>query len=113
MASPIPEAWRRAVGKILRSGDRSKIIVRQRARNDWETTFPEDFLTLTMYNAMAEALEDDNVEGKRHEMDEPGETWAFRFSHRRRDLYGKIGLTPEGNLVIIYSAHRPLKGDKL
>ena len=109
MASPIPEAWRKTVSKILRSGSGQHILVRQRARDDWEATFPDDFLELSLYDAMADALEDNNIKGKRHEMDEPGEAWAFRFQHRRRDLYGKIGLTPEGTLLIIYSAHRPLK----
>lgn len=111
MPSPIPDAWREQVVAILRSGRR--IFVVGRARDDWEAAFPDDFLQLTLYDAMADALCIDGVLGKQHVMDEPGGTWAFFFIHRRAKLYGKICLTPEGDLIVIYSAHRPLKGEEL
>lgn len=62
---------------------------------------------------MASALEREGVVGKKNtNMNEPGEVWAFWFHFRNEKLYGKINLTPEGKIIIIYSAHMPNKGDK-
>lgn len=47
-------------------------------------------------------------------MDEPTETYAFFFSFQAVKMYAKVGLMPNG-AVIIYSAHKPdrNKGDTL
>jgi len=53
--------------------------------------------------------------GERKVMDEPAETYAFFFTHERVKMYGKVGLMPDGSVVIIYSSHRPdpSKGERL
>ena len=109
----IPVEWRRCVCEILRSQDSRRISVVQRAMNEWYAAFPDTF-PFELYNALASALEVDGVKGKRVTgMFPPGEVWAFWFMFRGRRLYGKVNLV-EGKLcVVVYSAHRPLKGDEL
>jgi len=46
-------------------------------------------------------------------MKERGTVYEFIFDHRQTKIYSKINLSPDGTVVIIYSAHRPLKGDTL
>jgi hypothetical protein len=46
-------------------------------------------------------------------MAEPGETYEFIFRHEGQAVYAKICLQRPNLLVIIYSSHRPLKGDTL
>ena len=63
--------------------------------------------------AMASALDDPAITGKQiFGMREDGEVWAFWFTFQRVRLYGKINLTSGGEIIIIYSAHVPNKGDK-
>jgi hypothetical protein len=109
---PVPATWRTAVVAILREGDTGKIMLRQRAWRDWQATFPMAW-RYNLYEALAEALEQNDLHGKRCEMKEAGETYAFFFTYQGRKLYGKINLTRPGYLVIIYSAHRPLRGNEL
>ena len=109
----IPKRWRDTVREILESCDASRIVVTVRAKRDWEATFPLAF-EFEMYMVLAEALKDENLEGKRVVgMTPPGEVYEFFFNHQDRKLYGKVNLLPNGKLVIIYSAHVPLKGDAL
>tara|TARA_R110002049_G_scaffold16865_3_gene66463 strand:- start:600 stop:794 length:195 start_codon:yes stop_codon:yes gene_type:complete len=62
---------------------------------------------------MASALDDPAITGKQiFGMREDGEVWAFWFTFQRVRLYGKINLTSGGEIIIIYSAHVPNKGDK-
>lgn len=63
---------------------------------------------------MAEALSCGTVMG-RHvtDMQEPGETYTFKFFPEGRDFFGKICLCHDRKTIIIYSAHISLKGDKL
>ena len=112
MANLIPEDWRRKVCAILQLGDGTKIAITQRARTDWYSIFPLLFSS-DLYQAVIRALANQNVEGKKVSMNEAGEVYAFFFSHENIPLYGKINLRPDGTAVIIYSAHRPLKGDTL
>jgi hypothetical protein len=109
----VPEQWRTRVRFILDSGDRKKIVVRQRALNDWSALFPALF-TCDLLSALSEALKDSELAGNPVLfMEEPGETYEFIFSYAARRVYSKINLSPDGKIVIIYSAHRPLKGESL
>ncbi len=108
MPTIIPETWRKAVCRVLRSGDRTRIDLKKRAIDEWNAATSHAF-PFELFNALEDALGKAGVEGKRHEMDEPGETYAFFFLHDRQRLYSKICLCPDGNLIIIYSAHPPNK----
>jgi hypothetical protein len=110
---PIPKHWRQKVVVILRDGRPSKVIVRRRALNDWQAKFPDEFFEFTLRDALADALADNGIVGKRYEMDEPGETYGFLFQHKGFSLYAKVNLTEPDQIVIVYSAHRPLEGEQL
>ena len=74
---------------------------------DWEAIFPAAFLH-DLYAAIAFALASQELEAERVDgMADSGDIYAFFFYHRTQKLYGKIGLRPDGNVVTIYSAHRP------
>jgi hypothetical protein len=108
----IPEEWRNRVSTILRQGKVGTVLIRQRARRDW-ASLPFCPFDCELADAIAAALEDEHLVGKRHQMDEPGETYAFIFPHRNVSIYAKVNLTTPDEIVIVYSAHRPLKGDEL
>lgn len=108
MAIPIPDKWRKTVCGILRSGDRERIDLKKRALDEWNAVTNHAFL-YELYNALEDALIDASIVGKYHEMDEPGETYAFYFFRDGIKLYSKICLCPDGTLIIIYSAHLPNK----
>lgn len=110
---PIPKGWRLAVVAILQTGLDSQILIRRRALKDWQATFPGEFFDYTLRDALAAALENESMAGKRYEMDEPGETYGFIFQHCGVLIYGKVNLTEPDKLVIIYSAHPPLNGPEL
>ena len=112
-AEPIPKSWRAVVAAILREGSPRKVFIRQRALQNWRDTFPDEFFDYTLREALANALDDDALEGKSYEMDEPGETYGFIVQHQARSLYAKINLTKPDKVVIVYSAHRPLHGEEL
>ena len=109
----IPAAWRQEVVRILRSGDKKKILSTQQADVDWEHTFPDAWL-FNRPEAMAKALVVDGIEG-RHitDMVPPCDAYEFWFFFDERKLLGKIGLLPDGQVIIIFSSHIPRKGDKL
>lgn len=109
----IPADWRKCVCDILRTRDGSRIRIVNRAKHEWDAAFPMSF-AFDLYNALLDALEVEGVTGKRVTgMLPPGEVWAFWFVHEGQRLYGKVNLL-EGKLsIMVYSAHRPLKGDKL
>lgn len=109
---PIPEPWRRKVAAVLRQGDPDRVFIRGRARRDW-ASLPFCPFDYELPDALAAALDDENLIGKKHVMDEPGETYAFIFSFRNLAIYAKVNLTTPDEVVIVYSAHRPLKGEKL
>ena len=113
MASPIPSHWREQVCKILDSNDRKRIILRQRAIRDWSDLFP-DLFTGDLLIALSEALEQPDLLGNPiADMDEDGQVYEFIFTYSNRAVYSKINLCPDGTVIIIYSAHRPLKGEFL
>jgi len=75
--------------------------------------FPDDF-DCDLRDALAAAVDDSALKGRKVvTMEEPGEVYEFIFSHDRRKVYSKICLQEPDLVVIVYSAHRPLKGDTL
>jgi len=113
MASLIPSHWRTKVCTILDSNDRKHIILRHRAQKDWSDLFPNLFAG-DLLIALSEALEQSDLVGNKIAgMDEPGEVYEFIFTCHSRHIYSKVNLCPDGTMIIIYSAHRPLKGEAL
>lgn len=109
----IPAAWKKAVCGILKTQDPSKIEVTQRATLDWLATFP-DAWSYELYEELYNYLKTDEAVGQPvTTMREPGTVYEFIFTCRGRSLYSKINLKPSGELLIIYSAHPPLKGEGL
>ncbi len=108
----IPKTWCDATAHILRDNRPGSVIIRQRARRDW-ASMPWNPFDYELLDELADALERKALTGKKHTMDEPGETYSFIFYHQNFPVYTKLNLTHQGQLVIIYSAHRPLKGDDL
>jgi hypothetical protein len=109
----IPTEWKTAVCTILKTQDESKIEVRTRAALDWLATFPDSW-SYKMYEKLVEYLSTDSAVGHLvSTMRESGTVYEFIFTCYGRSLYSKINLTPSGKVVIIYSAHPPLKGTKL
>jgi len=113
MAERIPEEWKRAVVEILAKGYSGRIEVRLRALLDFQALFPGAF-PYEIYEAFIDALSEPDVDGNRvHGMKPEGETYEFIFRHQKKNLYGKVCLTTDGRVVVIFSAHTPLKGDKV
>jgi hypothetical protein len=108
---PIPDAWRLAVSRILRRGDLAFIQTTFQSNLDWEATFPEESWNYIRFEAMAAALSKEGVLGKRiADMREAGETYAFWFHHHGVQMYGKINLLPNGEIILVYSTHPPRRG---
>ena len=110
----LPEKWRQKVLAAMRGEIGSpKILPTQQSRNDWEALFPDEFYSC-LYDAVGTALEDPEIRvvevlGMR----EDAEGYHFFLQHRKTKVYVKIGLTTDATMVILYSSHRPLKGDSL
>ncbi len=110
---PIPDQWRNAVIKVLRCGEKARILSTEESKNDWASTFPNSWL-YERPEAMARALAVEGIMGKHiTDMDPPCDAYAFWFHHEARRMYGKIGLLPNCDVVIIFSSHVPRKGMKL
>lgn len=113
MAENIPEEWKRAVLAILKEGHTERIEVRIRAVLDFQSMFPGAF-TYEIYDAFIGALKEPEIQGARvHGMTPEGQTYEFIFNFRKKVLYGKVCLTTQKRLVVIFSAHTPLKGNKV
>ena len=97
----------------MREGKPRAVFIRQRALQDWRDTFPDEFFEYALREALACALDDDALEGKPCAMDEPGETYGFIFAHKSRPIYAKLNLVEPDKVIIVYSAHPPLYGEKL
>jgi hypothetical protein len=109
----IPKEWKDAVCSVLKTQDLSKIEVTLRAAREWQATFPLAW-SYELYDEISNYLKTDVAVGKRVEtMREPGTVYEFIFICKGRSFYSKINLRPNGELLIIYSAHPPLKGDQL
>ena len=108
----IPDQWKKDVCSVLRSGDQKRIVMRESARLGWQAAFPAAW-NYELYEAIERALSDAQVAGRQiTDMAEPGETYAFWFYHEDRKLFGKICLTPSRDVIIMYSAHPPRKGEE-
>jgi hypothetical protein len=118
MLAEIPKAWREAVMTVLRRGTKGRdILVRKRAREEWSALTLNPFES-SLFAALANALRRDGLQGRVYpDMEEPGETYGFVFdyaaNHGTVRVYAKLNLQPGGKVVIVYSAHRPLKQDEL
>lgn len=84
-----------------------------RALHEWNAATNHAFFH-ELYADLEDALESPSVVGKKHQMDEPGEAYAFLFIHyldteRKipQKMYSKICLCPDNSVIIIYSAHIP------
>ena len=112
MPTPIPEPWRKAVVAILRKRTPgARIEIRQRARQDWKDTFLAAFdyqLLEVLAKTLAQPVEGNQV----FDMTPPGEIYEFFFYHESKRMFGKVGLH-DTTLVIVFSAHTPLKGNQL
>ena len=109
--SLIPEQWRQQVAAILEAAQLGTIIVTIRARHDWRNLDNEHYES-GLYSLLAEELRVSGaIYGKRHTMDEAGECYSFTFLYQPPSatgpitLYAKLNLLPDGQVVIIYSAH--------
>ncbi len=107
----IPQDWRDAVCAILRTGDDARILRTQQADRDWRHTCPDSWM-YQRHEAMAIALELDGVTG-RHitDMEPPCDAYEFWFRFESRKFVGKIGLLPDGRVIIVFSSHIPRKGE--
>ena len=110
---PIPAKWRTRVVAILQSGDKDKIQSTAQSDMDWSSAFPDSW-DYQRIDAMAKALNTDGITG-RHITDMVPECDAceFFFHFDGRKVLRKIGLLPNGVIIIIFSSHIPRKGDKL
>ncbi len=109
---PVPRTWCTRVAAILREAKDGTVFVRKRARRDW-ASLPSSPFDYELPDAIAAALEDEGLVGKKYEMEEAGETYGFIFHFANHPVYAKVNLTTGGEVVIVYSAHRPLKGEEL
>ena len=113
MPERIPDNWRTAVVAILKGGHSDRIEVCLRAWLDFQSLFSAAF-TYEIYDAFILALKDPELLGKRvYGMKPEGETYEFIFTYQRKLVYGKVCLTKDKRLVVVFSAHRPLKGELL
>ncbi len=113
MSSPIPKDWRIKVSAILADGSMERIFVRRRAQHEFEALFPGAF-RWDLLDCIRAALSRDEIEGNLVTgMDEPGTVYEFIFQHLQQHVYCKVNLSPDGSVIIIYSAHRPFKGHTL
>ncbi len=113
MATKIPADWKQAVSAILQKGVTDQLEVTFRAKTNFEDLFPDTF-TCDMLDAFVDALANPNLQGNRViGMKPEGETYEFIFAYRSLPVYGKVCLRKDGRLVVIISAHRPLKGNEV
>ena len=106
----IPQAWKDAVCAILRTQDKRRILIRDRAQNEWNAATSFAFKH-ELYAALEDTLTQAVVMGRARTMDEPGEAYEFFFAHNERQMYGKLILCSDGRMIIIYSAHPPEKAE--
>jgi len=111
MKTLIPESWRTKVAAILDQAQVGTIHIRERPRRDWENLDPEHY-EIGLYVVLADALSaPGTLYGKKHTMDEEGECYSFSFRYHppsangEIDLYTKLNLLTDGQVVIVYSAH--------
>lgn len=109
----IPHQWRTQVCAILETEATGKLIEwTDDATNRFEASFL-DAWPYQLYQAFRSYLTGPNPTGCLKTMTTPvGETYEFFFMFKDEKTYGKILLRTDGQRVVIFSAHMPLK-DKL
>ncbi len=109
----IPKQWRDTVCAILASGDKKLIRWDPTGWKRYEAT-PGCLWAYEADDAFRAFLCGPCPTGCLREMDTPpGETYEFFFTFKRQTLYGKILLRTDRKRIVVFSAHLPLKGDKL
>lgn len=108
---PIPRDWRETVCRILRSNDSGLIITTAQSDRDWFATFPDTW-NYHKFEALASTLDLDGIYGRHiSDMEPPCDAYEFFFTFRSRKLIGKIGLLPNGQVIVIFSSHILRKGE--
>ncbi len=108
----ISAEWRTKVVAILRSGDKNSIQSTATSDTDWRAAFPNSW-KYERHEAFAAALSED-IKGRHiKDMQPPCDAYEFLFAFEKRTVLGKIGLLPDGTIIIIFSSHIPRKGDLL
>ena len=109
----IQAAWRKSVCTILRSQDEAKILMTQRARNEFFAQFPNAW-KFNLYELLLHYLSQPDAIGRPIlDLTPPGMGYDFICQYEDEPVYAKINLLASGDVVLIVSAHRPLKGDTL
>lgn len=108
----IPDDWKESVVRILREGDDRNVLWTKQAFLDWRAATLSQF-RYEAYDAIAEALAEAKICGKKVNLPEDGETYAFFFRYAERILYAKICLRSSKVSIKIISTHTPRKGDQL
>lgn len=106
----IPEPWRTTVCAILKTEATGRLIEwTEDATNRFEASFLEAW-PYQVYAAFRSYLGGPNPTGCLITMASPvGETYEFFFIFDGRKTYGKILLRTDGKIIVIFSAHLPLK----
>lgn len=113
MATKIPDTWKATISEILKEGFTERLEVTIRAFQNFQDLFPDAF-NYHMLEAFIAALGIPDLTGKRvYGITPEGEAYEFIFTYRSRPVYGKVCLRKDGRLVVIISAHRPLKGNEV
>jgi hypothetical protein len=108
---PIPADWRKAVCAILKTENPRLIKYDNTGLLRFNADFPSCF-AYQIQDSFRKYLESDSAQGNQVAMYPPapaGTTWEFFCSFQRETIYGKILLKSDSSLIIIFSAHRPLK----
>ena len=107
----LPDAWRKAVCAILKTGRTDREILwtvdsKTRFQNDFNTAFQNE-----VYPALINHLQGPAVPTGCHVTMEkpPGETYEFYFRFKASTTYGKVMLHTNRKLITIFSAHFPTK----
>lgn len=109
----IPTEWKSAVCAILHSQDKSRIQIVLRARNEFFAQFPSAF-DYNLYELLERFLSRSDAKGRLiTDLKPPGIGYDFICQYEGEPVYVKLNLLASGDVVLIVSAHRPLKGDVL
>ena len=109
----IPAKWRADVCAILRSQDKSKIQIVSRARAEFFAQFPKAW-DYNLYDLLERYLSRADAVGCLiSDLKPPGVGYEFICEYEGEKVYAKLNLLASGDVVLIISAHRPLKGDVL
>lgn len=109
----IPDKWKEKVCSILNAGNEANIQITMRAQQDFFSQFPNAW-RYELYGLLRNYLEKPNAEGRSiTALKPPGEAYDFICSYSGENVYAKINLLTSGDIIVIVSAHRPLKGDTL